>query len=236
MDRKILQPKVQHFIHNFTGHVKDLVFSKSPFEGIMTKTLVQQIEGRQKSLKKLPTFYTATGVYFPPKLNIGQASSEITANYKASLVAGRTLADITGGLGVDSLAFSKKFETVHYFELNTELAEIAAHNFKVFGAGNITAKNEDGTAAVTTKKYDVIYADPSRRDAQKEKTFTLHRSQPDIPANLGAILKNSKTFLLKTAPMLDITEGLRALKHVVEVHCVAVNNEMKELLWVIKNG
>src|SRR5690606_40081167 len=42
-------------------------------------------------------------------------------------------------------------------------------------------------------------------------------------------------FLLKTSPMLDISVGLSELRKVSEIHIVAVDNEVKELLWLMKN-
>jgi hypothetical protein len=38
--------------------------------------------------------------------------------------------------------------------------------------------------------------------------------------------------MIKTSPMLDITAGLRELNHVAQIHIVAVDNEVKELLWL----
>jgi len=34
--------------------------------------------------------------------------------------------------------------------------------------------------------------------------------------------------------MLDISAGLQELKHVFQIHVVAVNNDVKELLWLLK--
>lgn len=47
------------------------------------------------------------------------------------------IADLTGGLGVDCLEFSKVAEAVLYNEMIPVLAEAAEHNFRVLGAGNI---------------------------------------------------------------------------------------------------
>ncbi len=47
------------------------------------------------------------------------------------------LADLTGGLGVDCLEFSRVAEAVLYNEMLPGLAAAAEHNFRVLGAGNI---------------------------------------------------------------------------------------------------
>ncbi len=40
--------------------------------------------------------------------------------------------------------------------------------------------------------------------------------------------------MIKTAPLLDITSGLNELRNVTDIHVLSVNNEVKELLWILK--
>lgn len=221
-------------MQNFEGDSSKLAFTGSPFESVSVQELIQQIESRKRAKKKLPLWFETQNILFPPKLNLEQTSSEITAKYKASLINGETLADITGGFGIDSFYFSEEFSTVHHFEINSELSEIAKHNFEVFGKHNIKCYAEDGLNAVLCKKYNVIYADPSRRHDSKGKVFFLKDCQPNIPENISGILNHCDLFLLKTSPMLDISVGLNELQGVSEIHIVAVENEVKELLWLLK--
>lgn len=230
----LLNSEVQDFIQNFEGDSSKLAFAGSPFENVSVQELIQQIESRKRAGKKLPLWFETRNILFPPKINLEQTSSEITAKYKASLVNGETLADITGGFGIDSFYFSEKFSTVHHFEINSELSEIAKHNFEVFRKHNIKCYAEDGLMAVLSKKYIVIYADPSRRHDSKGKVFFLKDCQPNIPQNILEILDHCDLFLLKTSPMLDISVGLNELQGVSEIHIVAVENEVKELLWLLK--
>lgn len=194
---------------------------------------MQQIAGRKQTEKKLPTWFATANILFPPKMNLEQTSSEITARYKASLIRGSTLADITGGFGVDSFFFSENFNVVHHFETNTYLSELARHNFGIFGKKNVHCFPKDGLQAVLDTKYDAVYADPSRRHDSKGKVFFLRDCEPSIPENISEILEQCRTFLLKTSPMLDISVGLNELPHVLEIHIVAVDNEVKELLWLL---
>ena len=69
-------------------------------------------------------------IYYPNKLNIEQTSSEPTANYKATLLEGNSLIDLTGGFGVDCYSFSKKFSQVTHCEISEELSKIVTHNYK----------------------------------------------------------------------------------------------------------
>jgi hypothetical protein len=59
---------------------------------------------------------------------------------------------------------------------------------------------------------------------------------PNVPELLPFYFNYSKNILIKSAPILDISAGLSELKNVKVVHIVAVNNEVKELLWEIEKG
>jgi len=86
---------------------------------------------------------------------------------------------------------------------------------------------------ISKNKYDVIYIDPSRRHDRKGKVFFLRDCEPNLPDNVDALLASCNQLLVKTSPMLDLSMGLEELKNVSEIHIVAVNNEVKELLWLI---
>jgi len=236
MNNQLLQSDVQDFIRSYEDEVSKLAFSGSPFKNVSTIELIEQIESLRKAKTKLPSWFAKQNIIFPPKRNLEQTSSEITAEYKSSLLKGNTLADITGGFGIDSLYFAKRFEKVTHFELNEALSEMASYNFKQFGITNIRCLAKDGLNAVLSNSYHTIYADPSRRHASKGKVFFLNDCEPNIPSHLDDILAHCDVFLLKTSPMLDISAGLKELKSVAEIHIVAVNNEVKELLWLLKKN
>ncbi|MCZ6595877.1 MAG: class I SAM-dependent methyltransferase [Bacteroidetes bacterium] len=230
----LLHPDVQTFIRNYSEEISVLALKGSPFEGISAPELIQQIEGFRRTKKKLPTWHQKDPIYFPPKLNVEQSSSEKTAKYKASLVSGRSLADCTGGFGVDSYYFSKVFDSVDHYELDKVLSSIVKYNFKQFGITNIHCVSTDGINAIKDKKYEVIYVDPTRRHEAKGKVFFLKDCEPYIVDHLSNLLENCDTLLLKTSPMLDIAVGLDELDDVAQIHVVAVDNEVKELLWVLR--
>lgn len=229
----LLTTEVQDFIRNFTGDITDLAFKGSPFPEISTKELITQISGRNRVEKKLPEWFDTAGIVYPPQLNLEQTSSHQTAKYKASLISGKSLADITGGFGVDSFYFSESFEEIHHFELNHELSEIAKHNFKILKKSNIHCLNTNGIEGIKEKFFDVIYADPSRRDASKGKVFYLEDCEPNIPEHLDLLLSHCDKLVIKTSPMLDISIGINELRFVSEIHIVAVKNDVKELLWIV---
>jgi PG_1098 ferredoxin-like domain/THUMP domain-like len=234
LNKALLKPEVQEFIFSYTEDSSKLAFAGSPFSDIATSELIQQIESRRAIEKKLPHWFNTKNIYYPPKLHLEQTSSEPTAAYKARLVVGTTIADLTGGFGIDTFYFAEMFDTVYHYETNQALSDIANHNFKTLGRMNVHYRAEDGLQAIKESFYDVIYIDPSRRNKDKGKVFFLNDCEPNVPQHLDYLLERCHTMLLKTSPMLDISVGLNELKHVAEIHVVAVNNEVKELLWKLQ--
>ena len=229
----LIQKEVQAFIKDYTGELSRLAFSKSPFDAVSTKELIQQIQSRQKAKTKLPTWFNTPGIIYPAKLHIEQTSSEATAAYKQSIVKGNTLADITGGFGIDGYYFSQTFKQVHHFEIQEHLYHVVTHNLKHLPNKGFKSQLKDGLQAIEQKTFDVIYADPSRRHDIKGKVFFLEDCEPNIPKNLDYLLQRCATLVVKTSPMLDISVALKALKSVAEIHIVALQNEVKEVLWIL---
>ncbi|MCE7039863.1 THUMP-like domain-containing protein [Dyadobacter sp. CY312] len=215
--------------------VNQLILRSSSFKGIDIKKLAAQIQARQKALKKLPEWSANPKLIFPPALSVEQSSSEATALFKASLVEGNTLIDITGGMGVDCFYMSKKFQTATYFELQQEVAATASYNFDVLNNKKITVRNADSLATIQQEnlKADWIYTDPARRDNNKDKVVRLADCTPDVVSNLELLQNAAPDILLKTSPLLDIDLAVKELKNVKVVYVIGYDQECKELLFHI---
>jgi len=237
LNERILHQDVQEYI---TNHLKSdlhkLILKGIPFNGVTIQEIANQILCKQKSEKKLPSWFNAKNIYYPPKVSIEQTSSETAANYKASLVSGKRLLDLTGGFGVDSFYFSSSFNTIDHCEIDTNLSKIAAHNFEQLNKKNIICLAENGLEYLkkSTEIFDVIYIDPSRRNDVKEKVFLLKDCEPNIPKYIDLLLNKTTTILIKNSPILDITSAIKELKFVKEIHIVAIRNDVKELLYLLE--
>ncbi|MGO4819644.1 THUMP-like domain-containing protein [Flavobacterium sp. W22_SRS_FP1] len=234
MDLMILNPEIQAFIDsNIDTQISTLALKKNPFPAIEWIYILNQIEAKAKAKDKLTNWFSTKNIIYPNKISIEQTSSEKTASYKASLVSGESLIDLTGGFGVDDYYFSKKIKAVAHCEINTELSNIVKHNFEQLEVKNITCYPGDSSSTLATlnRKWDWIYIDPSRRNDSKGKVFMLKDCLPNVPENLDSYFNHSNAALIKTAPLLDITAGLTELKYVKTIHIVALVNEVKELLW-----
>lgn len=195
--------------------------------------LLQQVDGRQRTCDKLPTFYTIEGWQYPVRLSCEQCSSEATARYKASLVSGEQMADLTGGYGVDTYYMSERFATADYVEHTPELAAIAQHNFALTSKPITchTAEAEDYLHALPHDRvYDLLYLDPYRRDEAGGKVFLLEDCTPNVVALMPQLMAHSHRLMLKLSPMLDITRALSSLPGTWDTHVVALHGEVKEVL------
>jgi hypothetical protein len=234
---EILNSEIQKFIIENTGlDTSKLALKKNPFSQIEFKILLNQIESRTKSKDKLPTWFNCNNIVYPTKISIEQTSSEATAKYKSEIVSGESLIDLTGGFGIDDYYFSKKIDTIVHCEINPELSEIVSHNFKQLKAININCIEGDSlkTLEQLNQKFSWIYIDPSRRNDSKGKVFMLKDCLPNVPDLQDTYFEYSDNILIKTAPILDISAGLQELKNVKQIHIVALDNEVKELLWIIE--
>jgi 16S rRNA G966 N2-methylase RsmD len=236
LNKDILKPEIQEYINtHLQVDVHQLAMAKSPFGGVSAQELASQITSKNKAEKKLPTWYHKDFIYYPAPLSIEQTSSEKTAAYKAGLVGTGKVIDITGGFGVDSFYFAKKAAFVLHCEINEDLSHIAAHNAAVLGA-DINFLATDGMIYLqqTVETFDTIYVDPARR-SELGKVFMLKDCTPNVVEHMQLLLQKGKQVIIKTSPLLDLSAGLKELKHVKEVHIVSTKNECKELLFILDN-
>lgn len=233
MNHKILKQEVQTYIRdNFQQDYRNISLQKSPFDGISSSELAQQIKGLQVAKQKFPVFFEKEGFYYPPSLNLEQASSWATACFKTELVQGKTLLDLTAGMGVDSFAFSQHFEEVTSVERNEQLVEICQYNYRELFQQNLKyvgGNFEDFLKTNPDLKWDIIYVDPARRKDYQKK-FVLEDLEPNVLEWMEEYLNRSRKVLIKLSPLFDIKRVLEQIPQVQSVYVVAVKNEVKELL------
>lgn len=208
--------------------------------------ILQEMDAvRKKKLSaKMPEWSDVEGIEIATDLALEQCSSTATALYKAGILAGNshsstgnlTIADLTGGLGVDSWAFSTVADKVFYNELNTKLAKAAINNFKCLGRSNIHVSNTDALRAASTfGRLDWIYLDPSRRDSSGKKVFLLEDCEPDILAIKRELFRFCSKIMVKLSPMADMTMlSERFGECLTEIHIVGLGGECKELVCILE--
>ncbi len=207
---------------------------KSLFDEISSAEIAQQLKGIQVSKHKFPTLYSTENIYFPPSINLEQASSEATANYKSTLVKGKNLIDLTAGFGIDTIAFAKNFEKVYHIEQNPELSKIVQHNAKILAPNleTYTGTFQSFFEENLTLKFDVIYLDPARRNSSGRK-FILEDLEPNILDWIPTFFEKTEKIIIKLSPLLDITSTLQQIDSISEIHIVALKNEVKDFLIIL---
>ncbi|MBQ2434809.1 MAG: SAM-dependent methyltransferase [Bacteroidaceae bacterium] len=222
------------FIREHTGDdVRQLALQAARYPLVDMRVAATQIEGRRLAAAKLPAWAATDGVMYPVRLSMEQCSSEATARYKASLVGGSRLADLTGGFGIDCSYMSERFDEATYIERNEELCRIARHNFGLLGLPIRVVNGNSAEVLPSMPVQDWIFLDPARRDGVGNKVVALSDCEPDVCQLEKLLLQKAVRVMVKCSPMLDISLAISQLTSVREVHVVSVGNECKELLLIL---
>lgn len=230
-----ISPETQQFIREHqSDDIRALALQAKKYPNVDMPTAITQIAGRQTAAEKIPSWKEIEDIWYPKHLSLEQCSSEITARYKASLLQGESLTDLTAGFGIDCSFLADGFKSATYVERQKELCEIAAHNFPILNLNHITVRNEDGVAYLQTMSpVDCIFLDPARRNEHGGKTVAISDCEPDVAELEELLLSKANRVMVKLSPMLDLSLALKELRHTQEVHILSVNNECKELLLLL---
>lgn len=200
----------------------------------MKKLVVNQAVFNQTIGSKIPEWDYQKALIAPPKIALEQCSSQSTAKYKADLMNGDIGVDLTGGLGVDSYFFSKKFNDFTHNEISQSLSSVVKHNFDKLSIKNVRFTNIEAEKFELDESTDFVYLDPARRDSVNRKMVSLKDCMPNLLEIKDKLLQYAETVMVKYSPMLDIKDTIMLLKHVNEVIVLAEKNEVKELVFILK--
>ena len=246
-----------------------LALAKTP-EGVDLQYALQQIAAYQTIEKKIPSWAECDDLIFPPKLSLEQSSSELTARDKASLIKefmGNqpfTHIDLTGGMGIDCYFIAQNASASHYIEQNSELCQIAQHNFthlnpnisvhnttaeeflnqiteyRVQSTDKSIAKDSKNAksqlSTLNSKLSTLIYLDPARRGDHGQKLVSIADCQPNVIELLPQMFALTDKVVVKLSPMLDITRAIGELHCIEKLYVISVANECKELLLFINKN
>ncbi|MBR6065448.1 MAG: hypothetical protein IKP57_03385 [Paludibacteraceae bacterium] len=220
--------------------VADLALQRSKYKHLTDEQwrwFLQQVEGRERTADKLPTFATIEDWWYPVRLSCEQCSSELTARYKAHIIgfsnspifqySNHKCLDLTGGYGVDTFFLSELFEETDYVEQNAELCRIAEHNFALgrkskverqklsIAIHNCTAEEFLLSSPCEEAGWGLIFLDPARRDSHGGKVFRLGDCTPNVvelmPDLVSHLAPNGR-IMLKLSPMIDLTQAIKELQ------------------------
>lgn len=222
---------VKFISQNLSSNLVKLALSKQKSAIPNFETCLVLLKYYQKATFKIPTW-----IQILPALSeksLMQSTSENVATYKASLISGHSLLDITGGIGVDDWAFSKCFNTIDSFEIDEDIHQMATYNLKKLGSTNI--KRHLGQWQKNKHYYDWIYIDPDRR-IKSSKSVALHNMEPDVMSLLPDLWEHSAHIMLKLSPLFDVTLCVNEIPNVKHIRVISEKNDVKELNVVLEKN
>ena len=235
MIEKLLSLEVQEYIKDHQSDDPFLLSLKTKKSAdFPLKAAIEQIESRQKAKSKLPGWFEIEGLIFPPPISVEQSSSALTADFKSKLIHGKSMVDLTGGMGVDVSYFADQFEKVIYVEPNEKLCDLARHNFTVLDKDiKVYQSTAEDFLHENQEHYDVIFIDPSRR-AEDKKVFRIEDCSPNLYAIIPKCKSITEQILVKLSPLVDISFLIKNFEP-SDIWIVALKGEVKEVLCKISN-
>lgn len=192
-----------------------------------------QIACRSKCAQKLKEFVSNPDVIFPSVISAEQSTHESVAKYHAEIIGkASNVLDMTAGLGIDSMSIAKVSDNVTACEIDTYKANVLEYNSKVRNIDNLKVINIDSIEYLKTndRLFDIIFVDPARRGTDNRRVYNFHDCQPDIINNISLLLEKGEKVIIKASPLLDISQTLKDIPHVISIRAVSVDGECKEIL------
>jgi len=228
---------------HITADVRTLALSAHP-EGVDMQYALTQISGWQTARSKVPLWAATEGIVYPKHLSLEQCTSQYIAQYKATFIENLlgknfSMADITGGMGVDCFFISENAAHTYYNEMSAELCANAKVNFKALDRSDIKitcSSTEDFISKLKSDSLDLIYLDPARRGDAGRKLISISDCQPDTVAMQDDLLRIAPNVMVKLSPMLDVSRALTELKHVSNVFIIGLEAECKEITLLMQRG
>lgn len=196
--------------------------------------LMDQLDGQSVAHEKFPSLAAREGLTYPPSYYLEQTSSEKTARFKAGIVQGESLIDMTGGFGIDAYFFAQKIPATWYVEQDPVIYTIAAGNLQMLNPAIKTInRNSVEFLQEFQHKVDWIFLDPIRRTKEK-RLSRIEEYSPNIPDIRELLFEHARNIMIKLSPMTDISQAVSSIgNHVYKVYVLATDNECKELLLLL---
>jgi 16S rRNA G966 N2-methylase RsmD len=208
--------------------------NSSKYTPELLKAILNHQKFKEMIAIKTPEWTSIEGLISPEKVSLEQASSKTTADLKLEFISGKSILDLTGGLGVDSFYFSKKFGLVTHNEPSLFLSALVEHNFNKLQVKNVAFTQFLAEEFNSNSTYDVVFIDPDRRNTENKKLVLLSDCKPDIAHNQKHWFLLAPVVMIKLSPMLDIKACINQLKNIQKVIIISDKNEVKELVLLLK--
>lgn len=131
------------------------------------------------------------------------ATPEPVAKYRAARLACETIADISCGIGGQTIYFAQRCKHVYAVEIDAQKLEYAKENCAKFGLENVTficGDALDPAVIAQIPKVNVVFSDPAR--PPEEETRQADSLRPGIPAVMEAYADKADNFVFEAPPQM----------------------------------
>lgn len=131
------------------------------------------------------------------------ATPEPVAKYRAARLACGTIADISCGIGGQTIYFAQRCKHVYAVEIDAQKLEYAKENCAKFGLENITficGDALDPAVIAQIPKVDIVFSDPAR--PPEEETRHVDSLRPGIPRVMEAYAGKTENFAFEAPPQM----------------------------------
>lgn len=189
-------------------------------QAVMETVLLRQL-AKVKFTRAAQMFFTRSA--------LEQASSEVVSHYRSRRFqeAGFDhIADLGCGIGGDSIAFAASAEVTGVDWDPVRLA-MAQENVRVYGSGSRFHPLQADLGELTPFPTKAAFLDPSRRDEQGRRFFSMTQYQPPVSI-VQRWLEDVPHIAMKISPGV----GYEELPEAAEIEFISVKRELKEgVLW-----
>lgn len=196
---------------------------------------ILQRECRYKTASKLSETLRNPNFRFPSLAIAEMSTSDAVAEVHCTMIPENShILDMTCGLGIDSFHFASKAAEVTCVELDKKACHTAIKNAEVLGLNNVKFIEGDSITYLeqTDQVYDIIFADPARRDSAG-RHFALRDCSPNLIPALSLILSRCSRLIVKASPMIDINAAVREIGYDTKVTVIGTPKECKEVVFSI---
>ena len=188
---------------------------------------------KPKAVKKLPTWVEKRCIFANRPFE--QCTAEEIANYRSSKFSDFHILSLTGGMGVDDVAFEKNGNRVTSLDPDSCLNALFEFNAAKLGAKNIQrfTTTAEEFLAQNQATYQMVFIDPDRRTKAQRATSNIADYSPNIFELYKTYQMVAPIWLLKLSPMTDIDWLHNQFADKVDLEVICTPNEVKEIMLTL---
>ncbi len=168
-----------------------------------------------------------------------QSTPQRVAEFRKSVLSGKSLCECTGGLGVDTIALAEVFESVTFCEIDPARAALFKYNSSLLNIENVSVQCGDSMDFLRTcppDSFDWLFLDPARRDGSGKRFISLDACMPNVIEEADLLRQSAKNIAIKLSPAFEISELPKIFPDLSRCMVISLYGEVREILITIEEG